>query len=429
MAREESVELAYLHQRHPFFRLLNDLSFLLNDRLLETGLETAKIFVRDYLDGRYLRLSLAGLMPESPEWLQPMEFEWKGKKKVKTPTPRVGQFGILDEEDLDAWKKMRGPLAESHYHLVRQIGLGQFGRVYEAINAANATIPTRVAVKVDRIRKGMKKEAIEAAEIIMDTARGLSSSPHVIRVFDAGKLPGIRASFHVLQLVDGDTLDNLLGIAGAEHSSVMRPPSQRESEQGVQQEFLKALSGSPGEIWRRARGAPPFVTQPDLADMLDLLVSKTLWVEEVHGLGFAVNDLKNGNVMINRRGQFKAIDLDAYSRIFSHLDKMPDFFFLAVSTVQLLTAGQGDLGAGHMKSLFGDSELLRTFLREQWNFREVPAIREGRFDREELVGFLVRFVEDARTGEFSREPAAFRAAIDALILLKRRLGNQEMVLE
>jgi DNA-binding helix-hairpin-helix protein with protein kinase domain len=46
---------------------------------------------------------------------------------------------------------------------------------------------------------------------------------------------------------------------------------------------------------------------------MDLLTSIVLWLEEVHALGYAVNDLKNGNLMVSRRGQLKGIDLDTYS--------------------------------------------------------------------------------------------------------------------
>jgi len=428
-AKRDGESVQHIQRRNPFFRLLNDLSFLLNARQLATGEASARIFVRDYLDSRYLRLSIAGLMPDVPDWMQAMDFEWKGKKKVITPAPKAGQFGILDDEDLVAWKKVREPLADNHYHLVRQLGIGQFGRVYEAINATNASIPERVAIKVDRIRKGMKKEAIEAAETIMQTAGGLSSSPHVIRVFDAGKLPKVRATFHVLQLVDGDTLDNLLGITGSEHSSILRPLQPRPDEEAARHEFLSALDLSDGEAWRRARQAPPFSSPPDLVDLLDLLVSKTLWVEEVHRLGFAINDLKNGNVMISRRGQFKAIDLDAYSQTFTAYDRLPDYFFLAASTVQMITARHGQLGSGELKSLFGETKRLREFLLKYWNFSELPAIQQDRLSREDVVDFICDFTATARTGGYAHEPGAFTEAIDRLISLKRKLGYNEMVME
>jgi hypothetical protein len=41
----------------------------------------------------------------------------------------------------------------------------------------------------------------------------------------------------------------------------------------------------------------------------------TLWVEEIHNLNYAINDLKGGNIMIGRRGQLKEIDMDSYSLV------------------------------------------------------------------------------------------------------------------
>ncbi len=99
----------------------------------------------------------------------------------------------------------------------------------------------------------------------------------------------------MLQLIDGDTLDNLVGVTGTEHASVSRPPSARLSEWEAQQEYERAVSQRGGELWRRQRIALPFrhVLSPGV--MLDLLTSVLLWLEDVHRIGYAINDLKNGN--------------------------------------------------------------------------------------------------------------------------------------
>ena len=180
-AKRENIERRELFVREPFFRLLSDVSFLLRDRNVADLWDTAAVIARDYLDSRYLRLSIAGLMPAKPAWQEAMPVEWKGPRKIKTPKPEIGRYGLIDDEDEDAWKQVRGPLEDIGYLIIGQLGMGQFGRVYEAINVTNGSIPARVAVKVDRIRKGHKKEAIEAADTIMAIAGGLAKSPHVIR--------------------------------------------------------------------------------------------------------------------------------------------------------------------------------------------------------------------------------------------------------
>lgn len=431
-ARQQNVSQTLLREQDPFFRMLADVSFLLSDRGLQDLLGTARIIVRDFLDARYLRLSIAGLMPGLPDWLEPMTYEWKKRREIVTPKPIPGHFGIIDDEDLDAWRKLQRPLADIGYHIIGQLGMGQFGRVYEALNIGNSTIPQRVAVKVDRIRKGYKKEAIEAAGTIMDIARGLAPSPHVIRVFDAGTLRKFRSTYHVLQFVEGDTLDNLLGITGTEHASILRPNSPRSSPDVVKAEFLKSISRSAGEKWRRARKSHPFLHAPTLAQTLDILTSKALWLEEVHGLGLAVNDLKNGNIMLNRRGQFKGIDLDSYSPVFSPIDKIPDFFFLAMSALQMITRNcewnvVPDPSA--LKELLAEPERLERRLSAIWPYGSLENESHGRLTKGDIVHFIVGFVEDARTGRFAREPGRFSQAIDALVFKKRCLSTEEMVLE
>jgi hypothetical protein len=421
-----------LHTRDPFFRLLSDVSFLLRDRNVGDLWDTAAVIARDYLDSRYLRLSIAGLMPEKPGWLEAMPVEWRGPRKIKTPRPEAGRYGIIDDEDEDAWKQVRGPLEDIGYLIIGQLGMGQFGRVYEAINVTNGSIPERVAVKVDRIRKGRKKEAIEAADTIMAIARGLSKSPHVIRVFDAGYLKKIRSNYHILQIVEGDTLDHLIGIAGTEHASILRPKSGRSSKDEANREFLKSLSGSASEAWRRERKSPQFVAPPGLAHIMDILTSTALWLEEVHHLGYAVNDLKNGNVMMSRRGQFKAIDLDSYSRGFSHLDKLPDFFFLAVSSLQLVTRGCGwdkSATAPEIRELLANPGAVERRLLEIWPYGDLGTQSDGRIATGDVTGFFARFIDDARSGRFAEEPQRFTDAIDTLIYLKRRLSTEEMVLQ
>lgn len=431
-ARHEGMDRQDLFVRVPFFRLLGELSFLLRERGIESLWETAAVIVRDFLDPRYLRLSIAGLMPARPEWLEAMPVEWRGPKKIKTPPPQIGRFGIIDDEDEDAWKKIAGPLADIGYLVIGQLGMGQFGRVYEAVNVANATVPARVAVKVDRIRKGHKKEAIEAADTIMEIARGLSKSPHVIRVFDAGYLKKPRSNYHILQMVEGDTLDHLIGVAGSEHASILRPKSGRSSSAEANREFLKSLSGSSGEAWRRNRKSPPFTSPPGLSQILDLLTSKALWIEEVHALGFAVNDLKNGNVMMSRRGQFKAIDLDSYSPVFSAMDKLPDFFFLAVSTLQLIARGcaWGQAArSSEIHELLSTPGAIAARLKEIWPYGDLKPASGGRVASDEVIQFFARFIDEARSGAFASEPESFTKAIDALIYMKRRLTTEEMVLQ
>src|SRR5262249_29258338 len=159
----------------------------------------------------------------------------------------------------------------------------------------------------------------------------LAASPHVIRVFDAGQLEGLKSTFHVLQRIDGDTLSNLSGVTGHEHASVRRPAAGHDNLESAESAYLERVRGSAGEAWRRQAMVASFTRPPSLSHLLDLLTSVLLWVEEIHNLGYAVNDLKGGNIMISRRGQLKGIDMDSYSPVSKRLDLLTDFFYLAMS--------------------------------------------------------------------------------------------------
>src|SRR3982750_617652 len=110
--------------------------------------------------------------------------------------------------------------------------------------------------------------------------------------------------------------------------------------------------------------------------VLDLLTSVLLWLGEVHGVGFANNDLKNGNLMMSRRGQLKGIDLDSYSKTHSPKDKMTDFMFLAVSLILLLfNAPLSDRGRNvPWQELIESEERLRLGLASAWPFGNVELL-------------------------------------------------------
>ncbi len=429
IGEQRGIAVTELIQRDAYFRSLSKVGFMLRQAPYSRYEEDARIVARDFLDPSYVRLSLAGAMPGVLPSMKAMQATRHGKK-VKTPAPVLGKYGILDDEDLAAWKAVAGPFADLGFTLLRQLGMGEFGRVYEALNDNNRAFPEFVALKVDRI-VGKKKKAILEAEEAMQVGRALASSPHVIRLYDTGKLSGVRFTYHVLQLIDGDTLDNLLGVTGREHASISRPPSARGSEQEARVEFERAVNPRGSELWRRARLASPFTQALSPAMVLDLITSVLLWLEEVHQVGFANNDLKNGNLMMSRRGQLKGIDLDSYSRTHSPKDKMTDFMFLAVSLILLLfNAPVSDRGRNiPWEELIESEARLRAGLSTAWPFGDVAALSQGRVSREELTNLLVDLVQRSRQLVYAKQPEVFGRDIARLLDLKRRLLFEEFVFD
>jgi hypothetical protein len=151
----------------------------------------------------------------------------------------------------------------------------------------------------------------------------------------------------------------------------------------------------------------------------------------VHGLNFAINDLKNGNLMISRNGQLKGIDLDTYSPVYTPLDKLPDFFFLAITMLmfmlRVITGGDDE----HIKAggLLSDPKALEQFLKSNWRFGDLTHLSHGRVHTEEVIHWFMNLINHSRDGSFAHEPEMFTACIDQLIHMKRGLVNEEMVLD
>jgi hypothetical protein len=418
-----------LCDRHPYFRMLARLNFMLRARPYASYEGEARIAAREYLDATYLRLSLAGAMPAVPPMMRPMEFTRKGSK-VKVPSPQLGLYGVLDEDDLDAWKKIRKPFHKLGFTLLRQLGMGDFGRVYEVLNDNNPAFPARVALKVDRL-VGKKKHAILEAEQAFRTGSQLASAPHLVRLYDTGTLPDERFTYHVLQLVDGDTLDNLIGVAGSEHASVAPESRSGRSEADARREYEQAISRRSGQAWRRSRMGLPFRFALSPAMLLDLLTSVLLTLEEVHQLGYAINDLKNDNLMMSRRGQVKGIDLDSYAPVRSDADKFVDFMFLSGSLILLFfnaaaTSARRELA---WEALTQNELLLRRELDVYWPLGDVELLSEGRVTNAAVTEVLVDLVLRSRGLVYARKPDVFAADIVRLIDVKRGFLLEDLVID
>jgi len=419
----------------PFFKMLNHLHRVISEDMLnkydkmkllkfDDLVASAKVIIRGYLDDEYLRPSLAQIMSGIPEAYRPMEITWKKKDPV-TPPPKVGRFGIEDEEDLSAWNKVAGKFRKIGLVIVCQLGIGEFGRVYEAINLTNSNWPERVAVKVDRIYKKRKDEAIQVADVMLQLSHDLSNSPHVISIYEAGLLSK-KYTYHVLQLVaEGETLDELLGIGGEEPTS--RPASIDEgiSLQQLRQKFFKPI------VQRSKRKNHCFSRPLTLNETIDVMVSMLLWVEKVHGLKYAINDVKTGNVMMNCRGQIKGIDLDFYQRAPSFPQAfMQDFFLLSwVCLLLIINAPRTEpLPPGLLKDNFGGAlqsgaNYLRDALFEEWAFADLS--------RKDAIVFLDCFVDiifRSRSNTYGTNPDLFKQDIDRLIYLKRLFFERVIVL-
>jgi hypothetical protein len=419
----------------PYFKMLNHLHRETGEEMLnkydkmkllkfDDLVASAKVVIRGYLDDEYLRLSLAEIMSGIPEAYRPMEMTVTKKGPV-TPTPKIGRYGIEDEEDLSAWNKVAGKFRKIGIVIVCQLGMGQFGRVYEAINLTNPIWPERVAVKVDRIYKKRKDEVIQADDVMLQLSHDLSNSPHVIRIYDAGLLSKKR-TYHILQLVaEGETLDELLGIGGEEPTSRPASFTDGSSLQQLRQKFLKPIGQRQKE--KNHRFSRPLT----LNETIDIMVSVLLWVEKVHNLGYAINDVKTGNVMMNCRGQIKGIDLDFYQKALPLPQGfMQDFFLLSwVCLLLFINSPRKDpLPSEVLKDEVGGAlqngeDSLRDVLLEKWKFADLSRKNANLF-----LDCFVDIIFRSRFNTYGTKPDLFKQDINRLIYLKRLFFEREIVL-
>lgn len=416
--------------RDAYLRLLRRGGFTLRAKPYGEYSTDLQIAAREYLDTRYMRLSLAGAMPDLELWQRPMQVDLS-RRKPRTPKPKVGLYGAIDMDDVHAWSEVTKPLQELGFTLVRQLGVGDFGRVYEAHNYGNPVYPERVAIKVDKIL-GKKKKAILEAELAMQVGRELACASHLIRLYDTGKLEGRRFTYHVLQLIDGETVDGLVGALEVEHHSLGAPPERRSSLLELQREWVARVGWGGATSKSSYPGAVRFRFGLSPAMLMDLLTGMLMCLEQVHGLGYAMNDLKNDNMMVSRRGQVKGIDLDSFSRIHSPLDKYTDFVFLATSLMLVVLHAprpKADQVIGDWQHLIHDEAKLRQAIATAWTGEAVEELSAGRVRQEELVLVLTNLVLRSKRLDYANDPSAFSQDITRLVDVKRRLLAEDLVID
>src|SRR5712691_760336 len=102
-----------------------------------------------------------------------------------------------------------GQIVEGKYRIVRLLGEGGMGAVYEG---ENVRIHRRVAIKVLHAGVAENKEVVQRFEREAQAA-GRIGSEHIVEVLDLGNLPdGDR--FMVMEFLDGESLSQRIQSRG-----------------------------------------------------------------------------------------------------------------------------------------------------------------------------------------------------------------------
>src|SRR5690349_12480299 len=147
-----------------------------------------------------------------------------------------------------------GDIIEGKYRIVRLLGEGGMGAVYEG---ENTRIHRRVAIKVLHAAVAAKADVVQRFEREAQAA-GRIGSDHIVEVLDLGNLPG-GERFMVMEYLEGESL---------------------------------------GDRLKRRQRLPPVEVAPVLIQLLEGLIA-------AHAAGIIHRDLKPDNVflMANKGGQ------------------------------------------------------------------------------------------------------------------------------
>jgi serine/threonine-protein kinase len=160
-----------------------------------------------------------------------------------------------------------GDVIDAKYRIVRLIGEGGMGAVYEG---ENVRIHRKVAIKVLHAGVAENQDAVQRFEREAQAA-GRIGSDHIVEVLDLGNLPdGDR--YMVMEYLDGDSLSDRI------RARVRMTPSELYPISVAMLEGLKAAHGA-GIIHRELKPDNVFLLrsrsrQPDFVKLLDFGISK-----------------------------------------------------------------------------------------------------------------------------------------------------------
>ena len=117
----------------------------------------------------------------------------------------------------------RVPERVGEFRIVREIGRGGMGVVYEAVHESRtaASLNSRVFVRKRKFRARFRRESQAAARL---------HHTNIVPVFDVGEHNGLW--FYVMQLIDGRSLDAVVRDAGRAAADTV-PLTPRSQESGV----------------------------------------------------------------------------------------------------------------------------------------------------------------------------------------------------
>lgn len=224
-------------------------------------------------------------------------------EEIRTLFPSVLMLEQLTEQKEDASSGRRATAVDGlerlgDYHILREIGRGGMGVVYEA---RQESLGRRVALKVlsstsasDKHRQRFEREARAAAQL---------HHTNIVPVFGVGREEGL--SYYVMQCIDGQCLSQLLGRL--KRSSATERASDAQGSGPDTLPFADSPTDKPSAIAavpsRGPEVSPGAMRGPDYhrwVAQIGLQVAEAL--HYAHGQGVIHRDIKPANLLLDPHG-------------------------------------------------------------------------------------------------------------------------------
>ncbi len=182
------------------------------------------------------------------------------------------------------------------FHLLREVGRGGIGVVYEA---EQVSLGRRVALKVLSFAATVDPRHLQRFE---NEARSAASLHHqnIVPVYAVGCDRGVR--FYAMQFVDGRTLAELIA---AQRQERLSPSPPQPDIAAPAASTLPAARTSPKAQEATSKGPPDAAYYRRLTEWG---VQAAEALEHAHGLGIIHRDVKPGNLMIDGGGKLWVTD-------------------------------------------------------------------------------------------------------------------------
>jgi serine/threonine protein kinase len=245
-----------------------------------------------YLEGleRGQTDDLPGLLQRHPDLAEEIAAFFDNQERIARLVPARTGKGATDESPM--------PPAIGDYRIVRQVGRGGMGIVYEA---EQISLGRRVALKVLPFAATMDPRHLQRFHNEARAAASLDH-PHIVKVHAVGCERGVH--FYAMQFIEGQSLDTFLRRLRQEATaSRMNDPEHTTDEPSP-----PAAGTTVMEMRTEGSTQPPPLGPASFRRVAEWGIAAAEALEHAHTLGIVHRDIKPANLLIDGQGRLWITD-------------------------------------------------------------------------------------------------------------------------